>query len=83
MVVLLMGALMLLFIRGMQDAPPLTTQLLVAKLRHLLAGNRLDQELNTVKVEFDTHAEATEFFDTLVEVGEPAADATIDEVTSV
>ena len=59
----------------------MTTEL-VARLRRLLSGQRLDQEVNTVKVDFDTHAEATDFFDTLVEIGEPDVDAVVEELTS-
>jgi hypothetical protein len=52
---------------------------LLNRLRHLLARGEMTQEVNTVRVDFDEHAKATEFFDTLVETCEPDADVIIDD----
>lgn len=48
-------------------------------LGRILKGAHMTQEENTVKVEFEEHSKATEFFDTLVETYEPDIDALVDE----
>jgi hypothetical protein len=56
---------------------------LLRKLGTLLRrSGGVRQDLNTVSVDFDKHADATEFFDTLVETGEPAFDAAVEDLTS-
>jgi hypothetical protein len=53
---------------------------LLAKLRQVLTRSEMTQEVNTVRIDFDEHDKATEFFDTLVETCEPDADAIIDDL---